>query len=381
MRVICTQEQLAEGLAVVGRAVPTRSTLPVLSNVLLEAEGSELRLVATDLQLGISHRIPARVEEGGAVTLPARLLTDYVANLDKGGQVALTLAPRSARVHLRCGRYEANISGLDAEEFPPVPRFPGAGLSFPAALLKEAIESVVFAAAKDDTRPVLAGVLLVLRGETLTLVAADGFRLALRTLRLPEGAEGDLRIIVPAKTLAEVARVLPSGEDERAEVAPTPNRNQVMFRIGTTEVVSRLVDGQFPDYERIIPREYRTKAVVSTAEFLRATRAAGVFARDSSNGVRLNVEAASAAEGVGRVTLMATSAERGDNTGYLDAVVEGEPLQVAFNADYLREALDAIETAQVGLDLTGPSSPGVLRPVAADGNGYLHVIMPMSLGG
>src|SRR5436309_1162632 len=188
MKLECLQENLAEGLAVVGRVVPTKSTLPVLSNVLLAARDGELQLAATNLELAVAHRVPASVDREGEITLPARLLSDYVALLDHGQKVALELNSKTHKVHLACGRYEANVAGIDAEDFPDIPSVSG-GPSFaiPASILKEAINEVVFAAAPDDTRPVLAGVLLKMGGTTLTLAAADGFRLAVRTVELPDG--------------------------------------------------------------------------------------------------------------------------------------------------------------------------------------------------
>src|SRR2546430_8287922 len=180
------EENLAEGLPVVGRVGPTKSTLPVLSNVLLSTRDGELQLTANNLELSVAHRVPAAIAREGEITLPSRLLSDYVALLDHGQKVELDLNPKTHKVHLACGRYEANVAGIDAEDFPPIPTVSGgASFALPASVLKESINQVVFAAAPDDTRPVLAGVLVKLSGGTLTLAAADGFRLAVRTLELP----------------------------------------------------------------------------------------------------------------------------------------------------------------------------------------------------
>ena len=378
MKLECLQENLAEGLAVVGRVVPTKSTLPVLSNVLVAAREVELQLAATNLELAVAHRVPASVSHPGEITLPARLLADYVALLDHGQKVALDLNEKTHKVHLACGRYEANIAGIDAEDFPPIPSVSG-GVSFQIAApaLKEAINQVVFAAAPDDTRPVLAGVLMRLGAGSLTLAAADGFRLAVRSIDLPEGAP-DLQMIVPARTLAEVARLLPSDDDEEVSISTTQGGNQVYFAFGKTEVTSRLIDGQFPDYQRIIPNDAKTNVVLSTNDFLRATRAAAVFARDNSNIVRLECTPSKeeAELALGSLLVKSTSAEMGDNEGHLDASIQGEETQIAFNGKYLRDALEAIESQQVSLQITGPSSPGILKPVG-EPNGYLHVIMPM----
>ncbi len=379
MKLECLQENLAEGLTVVGRVVPTKSTLPVLSNVLLSTRDGELQLTANNLELSVAHRVPAAIAREGEITLPSRLLSDYVALLDHGQKVELDLNSKTHKVHLACGRYEANVAGIDAEDFPPIPAVSGGtSFSIPAGLLKEAINEVVFAAAPDDTRPVLAGVLLKMGGGSLTLAAADGFRLAVRTVELPE-AGPDLQMIVPAKTLIEVARLLGSAaDDDQVAINTTPNGNQIYFAFGKTEITSRLIEGQFPDYQRIIPPDAKTKVKVSTTDFLRATRAAAVFARDNSNIVRLECSPSkeNAELALGSILVKSTSAEMGDNEGNLDAVVEGDDTQIAFNGRYLRDALEAIDTPEVLLQITGPSSPGIIRP-AGEPNGYLHVIMPM----
>ncbi len=378
MKLECLQQNLAEGLAVVGRVVPTKSTLPVLSNVLLNVKNGELLLAATDLEKGVAHRVPANVEREGQITLPARLLSDYVALLDHGQTVTLELNERTHKVHLKCGRYEANVAGIDADDFPPLPTVSGGtSLSMQAATLKQAIGEVVFAAAPDDTRPVLAGVLMRVAGDSLTLAAADGFRLAVRTVTLSEPV-GDLQMIVPARTLNEVARLLPGEEGEQVTISATAAQNQVLFAFGRTEVTSRLIEGQFPDYQRIIPPESKTNVVLSTTDFLRATRAAAVFARDNSNIVRLECTppTENAELAVGRVMVKSTSAEMGDNEGQLDANITGDEVQIAFNGKYLRDALEAIESAQVALQISGASSPGIIKPVG-EADGYLHVIMPM----
>ena len=378
MKLSCLQENLKRGIAIVSHAVPTKSTLPVLSNVLLSTRDGELQLTANNLELSVAHRVPAAIGREGEITLPARLLSDYVALLDHGQKVELELNPKTHKVHLACGRYEANIAGIDAEDFPPIPAVSGGpSFSIPASILKEAIDEVVFAAAPDDTRPVLAGVLVKMGGTTLTLAAADGFRLAVRTVELPNGGP-ELQMIVPAKTLSEVERLLPDSADEQVAMNTTPNGNQVYFAFGKTEITSRLIEGQFPDYQRIIPPEAKTRVKVSTTDFLRATRAAAVFARDNSNIVRLECSPAkeNADLALGSILVKSTSAEMGDNEGNLDAVVDGDDTQIAFNGRYLRDALEAIDTPEVLLQITGPSSPGIIKP-AGEPNGYLHVIMPM----
>lgn len=376
MKLTCLPEKLNEGLATVGRVVAPRSTLPVLGNVLLETDGGQLKLAATNLELTVICWVGAKVEEEGSITLPARLLADYVGLLSAGEPLQLEM--KGKKVHLSCGRSEANISGIDAEEFPAIPSVSGGtSMKLPAPRLKEAIAQVVFAAAPDDSRPVLAGVLMTISGGKLTLAAADGFRLAVRKVDLGGADVPDLSMIVPAKALTEVARGLPNDDEVEVEIAITPDQSQVLFRHRQAEVVSRLIEGQFPDFNRIIPKDTKTRVTLQTADFLRATKAAQVFARDNSMIVRLNlVPAEGGDEALGRVTVAATSAEIGDNTGDVDASVEGEAMQVAFNGRYLRDALEALDAQQAFLEVTGPASPGLIRP-ASGPNGYIQVIMPM----
>jgi DNA polymerase-3 subunit beta len=378
VKLSCLKSNLLEGLNVVGRVVPSKTTLPVLSNLLLATERGQLKLAATNLELAVSYWVGAHVEDEGAVTLPARLLADFVSSLPDD-RIDMALTARGHTMHLTCGRFAANVKGIDAEDFPRIPAVADATTySLPATLLRECIQSVVFAAAPDDSRPVLAGVLFTLQDDKLTLAAADGFRLAVRTVELTAAQSEPLVMIVPAKTLSELARVL--GDEGQVDIAATPKGNQVVFRVPKAEIVSRLIEGQFPDYHKILPKEYSTRAVINTGDFLRATRAASVFARDNSMIVRLEVTPGPEELVPGRLNVTATSAEVGDNAGEVDASVDGGDMQIAFNGRYLRDALEAIGTSQVGLEITGPSSPGVIKPVG-EPNGYLHVIMPMQVSG
>src|SRR5205823_4107390 len=233
MKLSCLQQNLAEGLNVVGRVVPGKSTLPVLSNVLLATDEGRLKLAATNLEMAMMVWVGAIVESEGAITLPARVLADWVSLLDRDQQIDLALNARNKKVHLSCARYESNVSGIDAEDFPPIPTVEeGTSVSLDAASLKDAVSQVAFAAAQDDSRPVLAGVLLRLERGQLTLAAADGFRLAVRTVDLPDEADQALSMIIPARALSELARVLPDEDGQPVQLAATPNRSQVLFKFG-----------------------------------------------------------------------------------------------------------------------------------------------------
>jgi len=379
----CAQEALAEALATVGRVVPGKTTLPVLTNVLLEADpGDGLRLVATNLDLTVSRRVRATVSTAGRTTVPARLLADYVALLDRGKQLSLNLTSSGHKLHLACDRYEANISTLPADDFPAPASVDGTiRIEIDGAVLKTAIDQVVFAAAPDDTRPVLAGVLVRLETGVLTLAAADGFRLAVRTLMLPDTTTRAAWII-PARTLIEVAHSLPSAPGLPVTLSGTAGDYHLHLALGDVEVSSRLIDGQFPDYERIIPSDSATSVILGTADLLRATRVAAVFARDNANVIRLECTPPpeDGTPALGQVLVKATNAEMGDNVGQLDASVRGNAAQISFNGRYLRDALEVIGSPQVDLQLTGDQRPGVLRPVGEFETGHLQIIMPMRPG-
>ncbi len=370
----------------VGRAVAQRSPLPITSNILLETEDDRLKLSATNLEIAITTWIAAKVEDAGKVTLPARLLTEFV-NALPNETVSLSVKQGGQTCHMRAGRFEADIKGMDAEDFPRIPSAEEQPTALIAAsLLKDMIEQVAFAAATDDTRPVLTGVQCTFSEGELTLAAADSFRLALRNGRLGGETSGDFSIIIPARTLTELSRILPEkSEDESPEVSitVTPNRSQVVFRSENLHVVSRLIEGVFPNVKQLIPSKFQTKVTVSTSEFLKAARVASFFSRDNSNMIQLDItpstDAGSGSGTTGAITVTGSAAEVGENHGDLDAVIEGDPLHIAFNSRYVSDALNVIQTPQVDLELTGPTSAAVIRPSDnADGNSdYTHVIMPI----
>jgi DNA polymerase-3 subunit beta len=375
VKVSCLQENLAKGLSIVGRAVATRSTLPVLSNVMLATDGARLKLSATNLEIGIVCWIGAKVEEDGSITVPARLLTDFVSSLPPE-RIDMELTVRTQTLNLKCARFEANIKGIDAQEFPLIPTVgEDSKISLDPSMLRQMIDQVILAAATDESRPILTGVLAKFQGEQLTLAAADGFRLSVRTAHLSEPVSEPITVIVPARALAELSRI--SAEQEQPiEVTITPARNQALFHMANADLVSQLIEGNFPDYNQIIPKSYSTRTVVSTSDFLKAAKTANIFARDAANIVRLEIVPGGELA-PGRVTLTATSAEVGDNVGEFDAVIEGEEMEIAFNAKYLIDVLSVVDAAQVELETTTTSSPGVIKPVGSED--FTHVIMPMHI--
>jgi DNA polymerase-3 subunit beta len=373
MKLSCLQENLSRGLGIVGRAVATRTTLPITNNVLLATDQSRLKLVATNLEMAISYWLGAKVEEEGAITVPARLLTEFVSSL-ASERIDINLAPKTKVLGLKCARFEARISGVDAKDFPPIPSI-GEGITTKVEVeaLRQAISQVVFAAATEESRPVLTGVDAQFEDSLLTLAAADGFRLAVFKMPLPAPVSQKAEVIIPARTLAELNRLIGDSE-ETVDITLNPNKSQILFRLKDIELVSQLVQGTFPQYTQLIPQTFSTRAVVDVAEFLRATKTASIFARDGSGIVRI-VVAAGADVTPGKMTVSARSEELGDDVGEIDAVVEGGEAKIAFNGKYLTDVLSVLRESRVALEATSPSSPGVLRPVGVDN--YVHVVMPM----
>jgi DNA polymerase III subunit beta len=376
MKVTVLQESLARGLSIVSRAVSPRSTLPVLSNVLVASDEGRLRLSATNLELGITCWIGAKIEEEGSTTVPARTFVDLVATLPQE-QVSLSLATATQTLNVRCGASNTDIKCIDAQEFPPlpVPDMEGAIL-LNVSDFKEMISQVVFAASVDEARPVLMGVLVTVDKDTITMAAADGFRLSVRKGTLSQPVSQVVTAIIPARALGELARVASDGNETIMMVMPK-GRGQVIFRMKEVEVVSQLIDGTFPDYQQIIPRSYKSRTILSTPALLKACKQAEIFAREGSNVARLDIKSAGDLE-PGAVEISAQSEETGSNETVVAATIEGIGLLIAFNVKYMREVLEVIKSPNVALETSAANAPGVVRPVGDDA--FLHVIMPMHLG-
>ncbi|MEM7112633.1 MAG: DNA polymerase III subunit beta [Chloroflexota bacterium] len=376
MKVSCSQESLAKGLSIVGRAVSTRSTLPVLANVLLATENGRLKLSATNLEVVTTCWIDASVEEDGAITIPSRTLSDLVGALSQE-KVHLTLNETTQTMHIDCGRTQANIKGIDAQEFPLVPEPDQVNrIRVEADVLKQMIAQVAFAAATDDARPTLTGVSTFFQESQVTMAATDGFRLSVRSAHIPGYVEMPLTVIIPSRALMDVARVI--NDDLDAVYLSMPDgRNQIIFDMGDIVLVSQLIDGNFPDYTPIIPTGFNTRAVLGRADFHKACRTADIFARESSHTARVSIEPGDELT-PSHAIIKATSVETGDNVARVDASVAGEPVEIAFNVKYMTEVLNVIDTPQVALETKSPMEPGVIKPVGD--TDFVHIIMPMQFG-
>ena len=367
MRLTCQPSTLGQALQTVSRAISTRTTLPILNNVLLETTSEGLALTATNLEIGIRKVVPAEVAEEGSTTAPARLLTDFVGSLPDES-LDMTLDVGTQTLGVRCGRFDTHIKCIEADEFPPGPRpEEGDRLTIPLEGLLRAVEQTQMAASTDEARPVLTGELVHIEGQRLVLVATDGHRLAERRLGASAADDLDVRLIVPARGLVELPRAF-RGESGDVEVLVSKARNQIFFRAGTSEVTSRLIDGQYPNYSQVIPNKSSTSIKVATSELTQTVKAVSLFARDSANVIRIRAQA-------GSLVLSATTNEVGDSRAELDADVDGSEIQIAFNARYVLDALAVMECDQVELRFDGPLSPGLIKAPASED--YLYVIMPV----
>ncbi len=375
MKASVSQQQLAHGLGMVSRAVSPRSTLPVLANVLVATDEGRLRLSATNLELGISCWIGAQIHEDGAVTVPARTFADLI-NALPNDTVHLDLNTKTQTLTVRCGQSITDIKGIDANEYPPIP-VPDLreGIELGVGDVKEMIQQVAFAASADEARPVLQGVSLTVNGSELMMAATDGFRISVRKTQLSSSVHQPIAAIVPARALNELARVAGDGEQTVVMVLP-PGRGQVLFHMKDVELVSQLIDGNFPDYRAIIPRSFKTTTVISTPALLKACKQAEIIAREGNYVIRLNIQPG--ADAPGKIEISAQSEETGSSEISVEATVDGPNLLIAFNVRYLREVLDVIKSPSVALETNANNTPAMIRPVG-DQN-FQHVIMPMHLG-
>ena len=377
MKVIVQQQQLAHGVSVVSRAVTSRSTLPVLSNILIKTDEGRLRLSATNLELGISAWIGAKVSEEGGLTVPSRTFVDLVSNLPSE-DVILSVDERTQSLNVKCGTLNTDIKGISAEEFPPMPT-PDYDTAIPLNVenFKEMIQRVVFAASTEDTRPNLTGVHMSFQGDVLEMAATDGYRISITRAAIGHKPPQNLEALIPARALSELSRIAVNG-DETLLMSFPAGRGQVIFHLKDAELVSQLIEGNFPNYTAIIPTSFKTRTVLNTAQLLKACKQTEIIAREGSYIARLDIQPeAGSTSSSPQLEISATSEQTGSSEVIVDASVDGVPLLISFNIRFLREALEVIKTANVLLETNAANTPGMLRPVGDDS--FKHIIMPMNV--
>jgi DNA polymerase-3 subunit beta len=377
MKAHVKQQQLAHSVSMVSRAVSPRSTLPVLANILVKTDDGRLRLSATNLELGITSWIGARIEGEGAITVPARIFTDLISNLPSEN-VTLTLDNSTQTLNVSCGTSETNIKGIDAEEFPPIPE-PNLndGVPLNVTNFKEMVQQVAFSASTDEARPVLTGVLLKLEDEKITMAATDGFRISIREDAISNPISQPIEAIIPARALVELARIIGGGEETLIMTFP-PDRGQVIFHMDNLELASQLIEGSFPDYRAIIPQNFKTHTLLSTNGLLKACKQAEIIAREGTNVARLNIIPETDEASPGTLEISAHSEQTGSSEVMVDAAVDGVPLLVAFNVRFLREVLEVVQSDNVWLETNAANTPGLIHPQGDEH--FKHIIMPMHIG-
>lgn len=366
MKLSCTQENFAKGVLAVSRVVGTRGTLPILSHILLSTEKGRMKLAGTDLEIGIVSYVGAKIEQEGSVAVPARLLTEIITATSDS---TINLSTDGQKIIIESERINTHLSGMDPDDFPLIPEVKSdSTITVDGTKLKEAIAQVVFATANDESRPILTGALIKIGGDSIVLAATDSYRLCEKTLKLKKPVGGQKAVVVPSRTLLEVGRLIGAGQDEITIIL---SENQISFDFSQIKVVSRILEGDFPDYEQIIPKEKSSSIEVKTQELGSALKLGMTFAREVSNNVRLLIGKESG------VSLVATSPQVGDTTAKIGAVVGGEDLEIAFNAKFMLDILNVINSEKVILNFKGKHAPVLLRSGSDDN--FRSLVMPLRL--
>ena len=365
MRVLCARKDLFEGVQTAGRAVSSRSTLPILGHLMVRSEEDRLRIAATDLEIGMECMVQANIEEHGCMTAPARILTEVLSALPDS-DVAMSV-DESNVVNLKCGASDYTILGLPAEDFPMLPEVKDdVCFKIEKAALREGIKRTIFAVSTEEARPQLTGVLLTLSGAGIKLVSTDGHRLCLQESPIVSG-RGEAQAIVPQRAMAELSRLLTEGE---GEIDVNVSASQILFKVGDISLVSRLIEGQFPDFQRVVPTECDKKLILPTSDLLQSVRRAAIVARENSNRTVLRTVD-------GKLVVTAESGSVGKAYEEVEVVKEGDDMEMAFNAKYLLDVLGVLECEAVEMELTGSLSPAVVKGQGSQD--YMYVVMPMQI--
>ncbi len=364
MKLICTQENLSRGLAIVSRGIGKSPSLPVLANILLTTEKGRLKLQTTDLEIGITYFSGGKIEKEGGITIPAQLFLGYIDNLPSA---KVKLEVKDKTLHISCENFEADIKGIDAEEFPLIPKIEKKSICTVAASdLKEALSKVSFATALEEARPEIAGVYMNI-SQNLRLAATDSFRLAEKTIKLKQPVKGSVEVIVPSRTIQELIRII---SEEAKDVDVLVSENQIAFRLDDSELVSRLVDGKYPDYKQIIPKEYTCQAILDTGDLQSSIRTASLFSKTGVFDIKIDIRPKE-----DEVIITSESGQVGSNVAKIKGKVEGKAEKVTFNYRYLLDGLDHMTASQVLLGVTGDATPACLKP--QDEKDYTYVVMPI----
>jgi DNA polymerase III subunit beta len=364
LKISISQNSLSKAINIVQRGVSSRTTLPILSGILLKAENNELILTGTDLELGIETRVPCNVLEEGSVVITSKLFGEVIKKLPPE-EVSLEVDLEN-NMHIKCENSKFNILGQSSEEYPHLPKL-DEEKSFHIAkdLLKTMIKQTIFATAQDETRPILTGALLEVESSEASLIALDGYRLALKKVKI--NYEDEIKVVVPAKTLSEVSKIV---DEEESDIKLSTTENHIIFSSGTTVVTSRLLEGQFLNYRDIIRSEYKTKAIVNTKQIQSSIERASLLAREGKNNlIKLDIS--------DDAIVITSNSELGDVYESISAKIEGESIEIAFNSKYILDGIRAIESEELELYLTSNVNPCIMKP--SNDESYTYLVLPVRL--
>jgi DNA polymerase-3 subunit beta len=361
MKLQVTQENLNRALSSVARVANSRGTLPILANVLIKTSNNRLSLSATNLDIAITHYIGAKVGEEGSITVPARLMQDFVGSLPEG---VIDLDLQETKLHVSTDQYKSVVNGIVADDFPVMPAIAtGKKWSLGSDVFKKALQQVVFAASNDETRPVLTGILLQTVDGKLSMAATDSYRLAEKEFGKNKET---VKLLIPASAMQDLLRVLGDGEDQ---IKITHDDQQVLFQVGDIELVTRLLDGKYPDYRKLIPKSFSAEATLKRADLINVTKVSSLFARESAGSVTIEVD-----KTAGKLSIRSVASQLGENTATADAKVTGSG-SITLNSRYLLDALGALSGEDVVFGFNGKLEPTLLRDPTVDD--YRHIIMPL----
>jgi DNA polymerase-3 subunit beta len=365
MKVTCTQENLAHGLQVVSHVASKNISLPILNNVLLTAEKGLLRLATTNLEIGIVASVRGKIEQEGAFTVQAKTLNDYINLLPKEN-VNLELTGQDLKIKGK--KSKTVMKGTPASEFPIIPEVEAkTKYEIKTHTLKEALASVVFTVALDETRPEISGVFFNFENNQLILAATDSYRLAEKKAQLEKGGDGNHHVIVPLRTIQELIRILGDGGDTTTIES---NENQILFSMGDVKLTSRVIEGQYPDYKQIIPREHRTRVAANTGELTTTVKRASLFCKQGGNDISLRFNKENS-----EIIVSATNVQIGESEAQQEAEIDGDENSMVLNYRFLLDGLQNIHSDECVFEMTTNASPGLLRP--QKGDDYLYIIMPI----
>jgi DNA polymerase III subunit beta len=370
MKITILQQDLLPALQAVSRSVSAKNDLPVLANILLQTESGKLKLAATNLEVGVIKLINAKILEDGEITIPAKNLLELVATLS-GEEIELEA--RGEQLSISTKKFSGVLNGISATEFPTIPVASENSISLPSKVLRTSVSEISFAAAVDEGRPVLTGILTEVSNKNLQFVATDGFRLAYKKTKLEDNVDTNLKTLIPKKTLEEVVRLITEDlkeADEKVEISTAENQNQMVFKIGQTYLSSRLIEGQFPAWEKIVPQKFETRVVLEKQDVIKAVKLASVFARSDANIVKIETME-------NGLIFRSEAKELGTQETTVDAQVEGGKINIAFNSKFLQDAINACSSSQIVIEFSGNLSPALIKPIGEEGLEY--IVMPIRL--